>query len=93
MEIQIKKAHAGNLALETDRFDLPIDVAQMVTAMLCTTTGPWWFLRSATRTAVRRKQATVKVFTSGFGSQQLINTLSHLGHTTICTVYPGDIEE
>lgn len=92
MVIEIRKSHAGNTALETDRFELPLAVAKEVAKMLYTPGGYWWFLKSAIRRAVREKQTTVKVFTAGFGSQKLCTILWQLGHTSNCTIYTGDIE-
>lgn len=93
MLIQIKTAHAGNLAMTTDRFELPLEVAKEVAAVLSKPGNSWWYLKREVRLAKREHRSIVKVYTAGFGSQELVETLWRFGHTTMHSSYRGFIED
>jgi hypothetical protein len=81
----VETLHAGNSAIETQKFTLSINDAKLIRAYmkreLGVSNGSYWhtnFVRPV-NIAVRRKQNTVTVYTAGFGSSELYQIAATCG--------------
>jgi hypothetical protein len=81
----IETLHAGNSAIETQKFTISIRDAKVIRAYmkreLGISNGSYWhtnFVRPV-NIAVRRKQDTVTVYTAGFGSSELYQIAAACG--------------
>ncbi len=81
MTYSITTSNAGNLAIESHAFDLPVSLAKSALSHLDARAGTYWGnnLAAPTRRAIRAKSATVRVYTAGFSTGELANVLAVCG--------------
>lgn len=79
-------SHPGNLAIQREIFDIPVEAARKAIHHLDAGIGQYWHtvLVKPLRRAVRAKQGTVRVYTAGFGSSELSNVLALVGCEVVC---------
>jgi hypothetical protein len=90
MQATYKIAHRGNLAIQTEVVDVPVQAAKAAFKVLDVTPGSYWHsnLAKPTRRAVREKRDTVRIYSAGFSTGTLANALAQVGCEMI---YMGEI--
>lgn len=85
MNATFKTSHPGNLAIETQVWTIPTEIAKKVVASMkadgMLTPGAYWtdVIAKPTRKAVRAKVDAVKVYTGGFSTGNLSNYIFACG--------------
>jgi hypothetical protein len=80
----VTTANRGNLAIQSETFTIPLELAAAAVKFLDTRPGCYWeSAAKAVRRAKRAGEATVKLYTAGFGSGQLAGAIGQAGGTTV----------
>lgn len=84
MTATIKTSNRGNIALQSETFTLPIELATKVVKVLDCRPGCYWeSAAKAVRRAKRANETTVKLYTAGFGSSELASAIAQVGGTAV----------
>ncbi len=85
MQATIKTYGRGSFATQAEIFTLPITLAAEVVKHLDCRPGCYWeSAAKAVRRAKRAKLSEVKLYTAGFGSDELVTAIQAAGGTTVC---------
>jgi hypothetical protein len=85
MQATIKTYGRGSFATQSDVFTIPLALAVEVVKHLDCRIGCYWeSAAKAVRRAKRSKLTEVKLYTAGFGSDDLVGAINAAGGTTIC---------
>lgn len=88
MKATFKTLHAGNIALQEEVFQIPLDAAKMAVKYMKNNgeigPGKYWNEKIAkpTRRAIIAKQEFVTVYVAGFSTGELANVLHCVGCDT-----------
>ena len=92
ISVTCRRRNAGNLAIESDTFEVPTDLARLMLKLPTSVHGLefgvgqyWerWFAKPVRR-AVRAKEPVVMIRSGGFASGDLSNALALLGAEVEC---------
>ena len=80
----VTTANRGNLAIQSETFTIPVELAAAAVKFLDTRPGCYWeSAAKAVRRAKRAGESVVKLYTAGFGSGELANAIGAAGGTTV----------